>query len=228
MLILDNYKHNITYTIQKKCIYKISIRSMFKFASHQGINIRVLRPALHNAIKQREYAAIAGKSKIPKEHNTFDKSTWRNLMANHIQLITDFNLIYENPKDIRLYQIGTLITRPNKTSYNISQTENFMGKSSSQDLDLLSKPILVTNTIFKVEGSDYYFNQSEIKARIEENSQYKEMFNNVLAELKEKNIGVKVANKLEEKLTGYHILAKTMASSDGKSNSYLQELPITK
>jgi hypothetical protein len=69
---------------------------MFKFAAHQGTNIRIVKPILSNVIEYRGYAAVGGRSQIPKEYDTFDKKTWKNVINNtHVQLVTDFNLIYE-------------------------------------------------------------------------------------------------------------------------------------
>ena len=203
-MLLYTYKNNTI--ISRKLTNKIIYRTMFKFASHQGINMRIVRPAIYNTLESRQYASFCGKSKIPKEYDNFDKDTKQNLIANHFQLITDFNLIYENPEDIRLYQIGTLFTNPRKTSYTLSKIENYKAENKPQEIQFLHKPIPVIGTAFKANDSEVYFNKAEIKNKIEDHTAYKKLFDVVMKELKESNITVREALSHEEQFTGYHIL----------------------
>jgi hypothetical protein len=158
----------------------------------------------------RDYASFAGKSKLTKETKSqFSKEDIKTVVNNHAQYITDFNLIYENPEEILLYQIGTLHTTPVTNSHNISQEENYLGDKSIQQINFFKTPIRVNNDVHFIKKSMQYFNNKEVKTKVETNDMYKLLFDQVLEELKRNNIKYKIASTQEEmQYTGLNILGK--------------------
>lgn len=171
------------------------------------------------------YASLAGRSTIPKEQNIFTKEELKHLINNHIQLITDFNLIYEDPTQIKLYQIGTLFTKPIKGSYNVSKVKNYTLEEKPQELKFFKNVIPVKYDLHVIAKSKEYFQHKETRKIIEETIEYKEMFNKVLKKFKLKNIKVRPALNEEEMIsTGLEILTKNELINNEK---LFVKIPIT-
>ena len=159
-------------------------------------------------IRERSFAAIAGKSKFPK---TFlEQQTKKDIQTEinpHAQYITDFNLIYENPKDIQLFSIGSLHTNPVPNSHKISEEQNYKQENKTQQIKFFKTPVKIIADIQIVKDSKKYFDDVTIKETIENTIVYKALFNDVLKELQAKAIKVKIAETSEElKQTGFHVL----------------------
>ena len=155
---------------------------------------------------QRGYAAVAGKYKyIPPNNYEFDK----HLINQHAQYITDFNIIYENPKDIQLFSIGTLHTTPEKNSSTISYTQNYRFQNKPQQIQYHQKPLHITDKLNIIKNSKKYFDDIKVKENIEKVPQYKAMFTNVMEELKAKGIKFRIAQNREDfSLTGFNVFLK--------------------
>lgn len=92
----------------------------------------------------------------------------KNVSANgHVQLITDFNLIYENPNNTKLYQIGTLFTKPTSTFFTLLQTENYNTENKTQRWGVFEEAILVENKLYFVKSSRVYLDKPSIIEALE-------------------------------------------------------------
>lgn len=127
----------------------------------------------------------------------------------HAQYITDFNIIYENPEDIKLYSIATLHTSPVKKSYTISSNENYKFENKPQQIQFHKQHVQIKDKLHIIKNSKKYFEDSNVKENIEKLPEYKEMFDNVIGELKSQAIKFRIAqNTADFSITGFNIFLK--------------------
>ena len=176
---------------------------------------------------KRIYASVSGKSRLD-DRNIFDKKTAKELINNHAQLCTDFNIIYSNLDDIRVYSLGTLITKPVLgKSFTISKSKNYLQEKKTQEIIFFKKPLLVKNNLHVIKKSKEYFENNTIRDVLESTKDYKMLFDQVIEELNSKNIKYKLAVTEEEKtLTGLNILLKSFDFQE--KDNYMQTLLIKK
>ena len=193
-------------------------------------NPSLVRLPYEERIKVRSYAHIAGKNKLSTEAKTAFKNPEEEKIHNiHAQLITDFNLIYKNPIEIRLYSIGTLFTKSNKNSYNITNNKNYNLEDKSQQVRFEKFPKQIKNDLHIIKNSSKYFCDNNVKKKIESTEEYKAMFNKVMEELKTSNIQVRLAdisNAVELSETGYNVLINLKEPKD--KSSLMTKLEINK
>jgi hypothetical protein len=154
-IIYINIKKRTTITI--RCYGQVSKRTMFNTVFKTSS--RIVNQNLQNTTNTRAYAGFAGKSKLGTKFLNKEET----VINSHQQYITDFSIIYENPKDIQLYQIGTLFTNPNKNSYNVSNEKNYKFEDKTQQIKFFDKVIPVNANVHIVKNSMKYFDNSEIK-----------------------------------------------------------------
>jgi hypothetical protein len=108
----------------------------------------------------------------------------------------------------------------------VSQIQNYRFEKKTQYIVYVKKPIPVEKELHIVKKSKKYFDQQEVKENIENTNEYKNLFNEVLNELKSKNITVRLPNtKEDENLTGYNVLLNKLSLKE--KNEYMETLPIT-
>lgn len=135
------------------------------------------------------------------------------------QFSTDFNIIYDNSAQIEIYLIGSLMTNSTLGSYQLSKDLNYCLEKKSQHLKFFPKPILVKNDIHIIKKSNIYFQNKNIRNEIEQTLEYKNMFNQVVQQLNQRNIKFRVAESEEDfKLTGYNVLLNNNKKS---TNEYM-------
>jgi hypothetical protein len=187
-------------------------------------NIILNRTQVH--FVKAKYAAVVAKSKIEEQDKDPNKMIQKKLHNIHAQLITDFNVIYDNPKQIRLFQIATLHTKSSCKSHNLSDAKNYREQEAPQKITFFPKPLLIKDKLHFVKNSDNYFNKKDIKNVLESNEEYKKLFNKVLDELKSKQIGHRIATiEKDYLLTGFNILVSSQNNNYDK-NTYMQILNI--
>ena len=205
----------------KKNLINIYVHKRFMMSGIFKTSSRMINQNLQNITNTRAYAGFAGKSKLGTKFINKEET----VINSHQQYITDFSIIYENPNDIQLYQIGTLFTNPNKNSYNVSNEKNYKFEDKTQQIKFFDKVIPVNANVHIVKNSMKYFDNSEIKQNVENNDTYKKLFNQVLEELKAKGIKYKIAETSEDfQQTGFNILKNLNPTLE--KNSLLETLHL--
>jgi hypothetical protein len=181
-----------------------------------GGNLRSTYKEMPREDKVRNYAGVAGKTKFSTDQSIeFSTKIKRSLINNHAQLITDFDLIYENPDNIRVYAIGTLHTKPHNYSVEISKVQNYSLENKTQQIRFFTKPKQIKNDIYLLEKSKRYFSDINIKSRIESSQEYKELFGIVLKELSDLNIKVRSITKEDNiESTGLNVLLNCIKTKE--------------
>ena len=184
---------------------------------------RMINQNLQKVTDNRTFASIAGKYKQKEfvENNAFIKKVYNN----HAQYITDFNLIYEDPKDIRLYSIASLHTQPVKESHTISTNQNYKFEAKPQEIQFHKSPTWVKNDLHIVKDSQQYFDNPDIKKNVEKFAEYKYLYDQVIKELNEKSIKYRVAQSPEDHTqTGFNVFVNTYKLSS--TNKLLDKLTL--
>ena len=212
----------------KKNLINIYVHKRFMMSGIFKTSNRMINQNLQNITNTRTYAASAGKFKFSKEQtNDFSKQIKKDLINNHSQFITDFNIIYENPDNINLYAIASLHTKSTITSHKISSSQNYNFENKPQEIQFHEKSAVVTGNLHLVKNSKKYFDNTEIKKNIENTQEYKKLFDNVIQELQAKGIKYRVAeNDQDNSLTGFNVLLKRNILSN--TNELLETLKINK
>jgi len=167
----------------------------------------------------RNYASFSGKGHIPKEYDTFDKHTKKTLLNNHYQLITDFGIVYKDPKEIQVYQIGTLFTKPTKESLTLSTTLNYRLQPSTQQITFVVKPIPITTETFMIyRQSESFFKIPEVERILHESPHYIVLGEQVKKYLDSQDIGYYLATDKDQHLTGLNVLIQQVDTSKLKDN----------
>lgn len=238
MNILHNYNIKLKKTIMLKHKSNVILISGFIFkrtmftSKHLGQrliktniqklaeNPNLLKPYVNELDnKERHYACFAGKGKsTSNQTKIFSSVEQKELVNAHAQLVTDFNLIYDNPKEIRLYAIGTMITKPIGGSTELSPGQNYKFENKSQQVKFFNKPIEIQDKVYIIKKSRNYFDEPSIKKKLESADEYKVLFSHVLKELKVSQIKVRLAKDNDDILkTGYNVLLNT-ENIDNKNN----------
>ena len=197
------------------------------FKSNPAKNL--ISKSVETKMLQSTYASAGGKSKIPDEYNSiFSDKEKKYKINNHVQYITDFNIIYSNPQQIRLYQIANLYTKCTQKSYEISEKQNYRLEMASQNIEFFTVPIRIKAKAYLVHNSNKYFEQKAIQKSIEDKKEYQILYNKVLEELKKDNISFRIAETEEHlQLTGLKFLQNQQnEESINNTTSYMQPLQI--
>lgn len=153
------------------------------------------------------YATFAGKAKLNKSIVDEDRA----LINPHAQCLTDFDLVYANPKDIKIYAIGSLITAssPEKKSIELSNTINYTQEKSSQNMVFLDKPLEIRRKFVLFNKSKEYFDTRSIQYNLKESPVYKNFKEQVIKDLTSRNIMFYEATTEEDfGNTGFNALVK--------------------
>lgn len=163
--------------------------TLIKYNSATSLGIQ---SSLFNKIEHKFYANLAAKHKYKEnELEIYSEKEIQRILNKHLQLVTDFNLIYTNPSEIKLYSIGTLHTNYEKGSYCISKLQNYSLRDKPQHIKFYQKPIEVKTNLYIMNKSYQYFKDNEIKNKVEALSQYKQAYTCVIGELNSLGISIK-------------------------------------
>ena len=83
-----------------------------------------------------------------------------------MQLITDFNLIYKNIEQIKLYSIRSLHTKPTENFYPISENENYRFEHKNQYITFFRKIYIVDHKLHFLKDSKKYNKKHRICKRL--------------------------------------------------------------